>query len=93
MPVHILWSEVLGLMEKQSIRSREVLAKKAGISSATLYNIHAKGMSPSWKALEGLCQALNCQPGEILQHVDKISYIKREKPQRLFVKTGGQTRS
>lgn len=48
------------------------LAKQVGITQANLSilkNSHAKAVR--FSTLEALCKALSCQPGDILEYVDK----------------------
>ena len=58
MPLHFLWSEVERLMEIRGVAHRDQLAELS------------KGMvKPSLPTLGKLCQALRCQPGDLLQFV------------------------
>lgn len=47
-----------------------VLAKKVGISNVNLSNLKTgKVKAIRFSTLEGICKALNCQPGDILEYV------------------------
>ncbi len=47
-----------------------VLAKKVGISNVNLSNLNTgKVKAIRFSTLEGICKALDCQPGDILEYV------------------------
>lgn len=47
------------------------LAEKVGISNVNLSNIKTgKICAIRFSTLNGICQALNCQPGDILEYVE-----------------------
>jgi len=47
-----------------------VLAEKVGISNVNLSNLKTgKVKAIRFSTLEGICKALNCQPGDILEYV------------------------
>lgn len=55
-----------GLLEKQG-RSFYWLAKETGISHTTLWRLKkGKALGINFITLEKICQALNCQPGDVL---------------------------
>lgn len=44
------------------------LAKETGISHTTLWRLKkGKALGINFVTLEGICRALNCQPGEVLR--------------------------
>jgi putative transcriptional regulator len=46
------------------------LAEKVGISNVNLSNIKTGKISAiRFSTLEGICKALNCQPGDVLEYV------------------------
>ena len=56
------------------------LAEKVGISNVNLSNIKTGKISAiRFSTLNGICQALNCQPGDILEYVEDDEEGKREK--------------
>ena len=69
MPLHFLWSEVERLMEVRGIAHRDELAKLTGIHRTNLHKISKGANNPSFAAISKLCQALRCQPGDLLQFV------------------------
>lgn len=47
------------------------LARRVGISNVNLSNIKTGKISAiRFSTLNGICKALNCQPGDILEYVD-----------------------
>ena len=69
MPLHFLWSEVERLMDIRGIAHRDQLAKLTGIHRTNLHKISKGANNPSFAAISKLCQALRCQPGDLLQFV------------------------
>lgn len=56
-----------GLLGKQG-RSFYWLAKETGISHTTLWRLKkGKALGINFVTLEKICQALNCQPGDVLR--------------------------
>lgn len=56
------------------------LAEKVGISNVNLSNIKTGKISAiRFSTLNGICQALNCQPGDILEYVEDDEEGKKEK--------------
>lgn len=56
------------------------LAEKVGISNVNLSNIKTGKISAiRFSTLNGICQALNCQPGDILEYVEDDEEGKTEK--------------
>jgi putative transcriptional regulator len=52
-------------------RSFYWLAKQTGISHTTLWRLKkAKALGINFDTLEKLCDVLECQPGDVLVHVD-----------------------
>ena len=43
------------------------LAKRLGLSHATLHRIERGAYNPSLRVLEELCEALDCRPGDLLE--------------------------
>ncbi|MBH8605606.1 helix-turn-helix transcriptional regulator [Thermoactinomyces sp. CICC 10522] len=59
------------IMGEQKINMTD-LAQKAGVAKNTvrsLYHEDAKGIT--WEVLAKLCEALGCQPGDLLEYVKK----------------------
>ena len=69
MPIQFLWSEVERLMDIRGIDNRDELAKIANIHRMNLYKISKNHVKPSLPALGKLCNALDCQPGDLLRFV------------------------
>ena len=69
MPIILTWPEIERLMELRGIRSRDALATVAQISKSTLYKMSKGIFQPSMTNLGKLCQALRCQPGDLLHFV------------------------
>ena len=69
MPLHFAWSEVERLMDIRGIAHRDQLAKLTGIHRINLFKISKGIVRPSLPSLGKLCQALRCQPGDLLQFV------------------------
>jgi len=60
-------SEIMG---ERKISNLSEIARRAGVSRLTikaLYDEEAQGIK--WSTLNGLCRALNCQPGELLEYI------------------------
>ena len=58
------------------------LAKETGISHTTLWRLKkGKALGINFETLEKMCQTLDCQPGDLLSHVNgkKISKRPRRK--------------
>ena len=54
------------------------LSDKVGITIKNLSLLKTnKKEGIRFSTLEGICKALNCQPGDILEHVDEKEYKKR----------------
>ena len=57
------------MMAKRKMSSQE-LAEKIGITQANLSILKTgKAKAVRFSTLEAICQALNCQPGDILEYV------------------------
>jgi putative transcriptional regulator len=58
------------MMAKRKMSSQE-LAEKIGITAANL-SVLKTGMAKAvrFSTLEAICQALDCQPGDILEYVE-----------------------
>lgn len=58
------------MMAKRKISSQE-LAEKVGITAANLSILKTgKAKAIRFSTLEAICEALNCQPGDILEYID-----------------------
>lgn len=56
------------MMAKRKVRSGD-LAKKIGITNANLSILkNSKAKAIRFSTLEALCEALDCQPGDILEY-------------------------
>ena len=59
------------IMARRKMRLNE-LAEKDGITEANLSILkNGKAKAIRFSTLEALCQALNCQPGDLLEFKDK----------------------
>ena len=59
------------MLEKRQ-RSAYWLAQETGISESMLWRIrHAKTQGIQWQTLERICEALECQPGDLIVKVDE----------------------
>ncbi len=59
------------------------LAKKTGISHTTLWRLKkGKALGINFDTLEKLCQALECQPGDVLSLTNKKKIGKRRSAKR-----------
>ncbi len=81
MPLQFLWSEVERLMDIRGIAHREDLARLTNIHSTNLHKLSKGTNKPSFAALGKLCQALRCQPGDLLRFVDADEAFARATPQ------------
>lgn len=69
-------------------RSFYWLAKQTGISHTTLWRLKkAKALGINFDTLEKLCEVLQCQPGDVLAHVNgkksgKGRSAKRQAPKQ-----------
>ena len=60
-------------------RSFYWLANEAGISHTTLWRLKkGKALGINFETLEKMCEALKCQPGDLLSHTNK----KKTNPQK-----------
>ncbi|MBP5679609.1 MAG: helix-turn-helix transcriptional regulator [Bacteroidales bacterium] len=58
------------MMAKRKMSSQE-LAEKIGITAANLSVLKTgKAKAVRFSTLEAICQALDCQPGDILEYVE-----------------------
>ena len=80
MPLHFLWSEVERLMDIRGIAHRDQLAKLTGIHRTNLHKISKGANNPSFAAISKLCQALRCQPGDLLQFVYEDDEAPQDNP-------------
>ena len=80
MPLHFLWSEVERLMDIRGIAHRDELAKLTGIHRTNLHKISKGANNPSFAAISKLCQALRCQPGDLLQFVYEDDDAPQDNP-------------
>lgn len=59
------------MMAKRKISSQE-LADRIGITPANLSILKTgKAKAIRFSTLEAICQALNCQPGDVLEYVEE----------------------
>lgn len=64
-------------------RSFYWLAKQTGISHTTLWRLKkAKALGINFDTLEKLCEVLQCQPGDVLAHVNGKKNGKRSGAKR-----------
>ena len=57
------------------------LAKETGISHTTLWRLKkGKALGINFEALEKMCQALMCQPGDVLALADRKNGAKKRGP-------------
>jgi putative transcriptional regulator len=57
------------LLIDRDIRKQELM-KMAGISSATMAKLNTNGYV-SLEVIDKLCEALDCQPGDLLEYVEE----------------------
>lgn len=59
-------------------RSFYWLAKETGISHTTLWRLKkAKALGINFETLEKMCDALQCQPGDVLFHINRKKISKK----------------
>jgi putative transcriptional regulator len=64
-------------------RSFYWLAKVTGISHTTLWRLKkGKALGINFETLEKMCEALNCQPGDVLAHPNKRKIAIRQVAKR-----------
>ena len=63
----IKYYKLLDMLNRRSM-TKEELRQKIGISSATMSKISAHKVV-SLDIIDKMCQALNCQPGDIIEYV------------------------
>lgn len=63
----ILYNKLLSLMSEKGLTTYKIRKGKI-ISEGTLQSIR-QGKSVTTDSIASLCQALNCQPGDILEYV------------------------
>lgn len=64
---HIAYDKLLVLMEQKGLTTYRIRKEKI-ISEGTLQNIR-KGKGITTSAIAALCEALNCQPGDLMEYV------------------------
>jgi putative transcriptional regulator len=63
------------------------LAKETGISHTTLWRLKkGKALGINFDTLEKMCQALECQPGDVLSHTNGKKIGKRRSAKRRSAK-------
>ena len=62
------YKKLFKLLIDREMKSKD-LAAKAGISPATLAKMKKDGATVSSDVLVKICTALNCQPGDFVQHI------------------------
>lgn len=65
----IVYDKLLSLMEEKNLTTYKIRRQRI-ISEYTLQNIR-KGKSITTDSIAALCEALNCQPGDILEYVEE----------------------
>lgn len=74
------------LLEKRG-RSFYWLAKETGISHTTLWRLKkGKALGINFETLEKMCEALGCQPGDVLSHTNKKKITKTSASKRRLAK-------
>lgn len=63
----IKYYKLLDLMNRNGI-GKEELRKKISVSSTTMAKI-SKNEYVSLEVIDKICNAMNCQPGDILEHI------------------------
>lgn len=63
----ITYYKLLDMLNRRGM-TREQLKNAAGISSSTMTKI-SKGESVTLNTIDSICEVLQCQPGDILEHV------------------------
>lgn len=68
-------------------RSFYWLAKETGISHTTLWRLKkGKALGINFETLEKMCDALKCQPGDLLSHTNKKKISQRPALKKRLVK-------
>ena len=63
------------------------LAKETGISHTTLWRLKkGKALGINFETLEKMCEALKCQPGDVLSHTNRKKISKRPGPKKIRAK-------
>ena len=63
------------------------LAKETGISHTTLWRLKkGKALGINFETLEKMCEALECQPGDVLSHTNKKKIPKTSTSKRRLTK-------
>src|SRR6266566_2589378 len=63
------------------------LAKETGISHTTLWRLKkGKALGINFETLEKMCQALKCQPGDVISHTNGKKNRKRRSAKRRSAK-------
>lgn len=65
----IVYDKMLALMESRGLTSYKIRQDKI-ISESTLQNIR-QGKRITTDSIAALCQALECQPGDLLEYVEE----------------------
>lgn len=65
----IIFRKLLSLMEEKKLTTYKIRQQQI-ISERTLQHIR-KDEPISTKSIEKLCEALNCQPGDIMEYVEE----------------------
>jgi putative transcriptional regulator len=74
------------LLEKRG-RSFYWLAKETGISHTTLWRLKkGKALGINFETLEKMCEALECQPGDVLSYTNKKKMTKATTAKRRLAK-------
>ena len=69
-------------------RSFYWLAKVTGISHTTLWRLKkGKALGINFETLEKMCEALNCQPGDVLAHTNERKTGTRQRPKKRPART------
>jgi putative transcriptional regulator len=79
----------IGELLKSRGRSFYSLAKETGISHTTLWRLKkGKALGINFETLEKMCEALTCQPGDVLSHTNRKKITKKPALKRRPARNG-----
>lgn len=71
----IVYTKLLNLLEEHGLTTYKIRKEKI-ISESTLQNIR-EGKRITTDSIAALCEALNCQPGDLLEYVPDEQYPQK----------------
>lgn len=70
----IKYYRLFDMLQRRGLKKTDLL-NLAGISSPTLAKL-SKGETVTTEVIEKICNALDCQPGDIMEHLHDINTTK-----------------